>query len=136
MAINVSEVPGVSSTFKVWYERDFPFPTYEQAMAFAIDLHARKTAECAAYNFSPPSVHIACPPGTLILNVGDKVQTSKGSGIIDNREECNEYSPPRAPFRKEATGRYGVKLDHKPFADLYKNGIAYFFPNELTLTID
>lgn len=62
---------------------------------------------------------------------GTRVITAHGPGVIDNIEQCNDAWPGQPP-RMVHTGRRGVKLDNNPFVGI-KDGIAYYWPNELKL---
>lgn len=66
------------------------------------------------------------------MNIGDRVNTrTHGLGEIVNMEQANSEWPNRPP-RIVYTGRFGVKLDDADKHPLYKDGIAYFMPHELT----
>lgn len=65
------------------------------------------------------------------MNPGTRVITAHGPGTIDNWERCNDRPAGYEP-RLVHTGRYGVKLDNNPLVGL-KDGIAYYWPNELKL---
>lgn len=47
--------------YLVWYDVFWEFKTLAEAQAFAEDLHARKTVERKAYEFTPPIVHLYVP---------------------------------------------------------------------------
>lgn len=64
------------------------------------------------------------------FQVGQRVTTPHGEGVVDNYERCNDARKGQPP-RMVATGRYGVKLDSSPFPSL-KDGVAYYYSEELT----
>ncbi len=64
---------------------------------------------------------------------GDRVVTrTHGRGIVVvEREMANNARPPRVEM--VSTGRVGVQLDDSESARFYTNGVAYFWPHEMTL---
>lgn len=63
------------------------------------------------------------------FEIGQRVVTQHGGGVIDNAERCDDRPAGYEP-RLVHTGRYGVKLDNNPLVGL-KDGIAYYWPKEM-----
>ena len=73
------------------------------------------------------------------VDIGDRVNTSRGPGEIVNLESFNSEGQPfyitelRAFWRSAPAGnnRWGVKMDDPAEFEQYKDGILYFVNNEV-----
>lgn len=62
------------------------------------------------------------------ITIGMRVQTGKGVGTVVNTEI---YGPKNGWESGKPSGRYGVKLDIDCFKGLMKDGISYWWCNEM-----
>ena len=66
---------------------------------------------------------------------GDRVVTpSHGAGTAVCWDMANDAWPGQ-PVRMINTGRLGIKLDNASLYPWFRDGIAYFYPNDLTAEV-
>ena len=90
----------LSTSYRVWYERYFPYGdsfTKEEALDFAIKFHTKKQAECKAYGFSSPAgdVFLHCPPADvaeLQRRIDEKCQPDSAQSNAQPKRNGSTYS--------------------------------------------